>query len=327
MAKKPSKRRKVRLALIGAGAMANAVHYPSLREMDDVEMAAICDMVAEKAQETAQRFGIGSVYDDHRRMLDEVKPDAVYVLMPPHQMLSVACDVLDRKRHLFIEKPPGLNAFQNQQLALRAKRCGVIAMCGFQRRYVPLIEAMRKRVEKKSPLHTVAVQFVKHSFPEAAYYGGVIDILRCDAVHAVDTLRHLCGGDVVSVASDVRSLGADGPNAFYALIKFSTGVTGILMSNWACGRRFFTVEMHGQGVSAYAEPDSHGMLYRGGDEEGVRYDPAECAGSDTMWHRLGFYDENRHFIDCVKKGKKPLSNLADTVKTMELVDTIYRSQI
>lgn len=321
------KSKKVRVGLIGAGAMANAFHYPSLREMDDVELVAISDLVPEKMKATADAFGIPATYSDYREMLDRARPDAVYALMPPHQVFDVAMDVMARRCHLFIEKPPGLNAFQNRRMAEAARRNGVIAMAGFQRRHVPLINALRKRVEERGPIHTAVVTFVKCSYPDAWYYNGAIDILSCDAVHAVDTLRHLCGGDVVSVASDVRNLGGHDNNAFYAIVKFSSGATGILQTNWACGRRFFRVEMHAQGVSAYAEPDAGGMLYRDGDTKGEAFDPAACAGSDSDWHRLGFYQESRHFIDCVQAGKEPDGSLQDTVKTMDLVDRIYHSQI
>jgi len=307
--------------------MANSMHYPSLYEMADVDLVAIADLEVKKARSTARRFGIEKVYKDYRTMLDEVRPAAVYVLMPPHHMFDVAVEVLNRQHHLFIEKPPGVNAFQNRQLAQRAAANRVIAMSGFQRRYVPILNAMRREVEQRGPIHTAVVTFVKCQYPTASYYDGVIDILSCDAVHAVDTLRHLCGGEAVSVASDVRTLGADGPNAFYALVTFSSGATGILQTNWACGRRFFKVEMHGQGISAYVEPDEGGMLYRDGGLDGESFDPAVCAGSEAAWHRLGFFGENRHFIDCVKAGTQPSSRLEDTVKTMELVDRIYHAQM
>ncbi|MBN2307402.1 MAG: Gfo/Idh/MocA family oxidoreductase [Candidatus Hydrogenedentes bacterium] len=320
-------RGKVRLALIGAGGMANGVHYPSLSEMADVDMAALCDLVPDKAQATAKRFGIPKVYSDYRKMLDEVRPHAVYALMPPHHIHDVAVEVLNRKHHLFIEKPPGVNAYQNRQLALHAKRNGVIAMAAFQRRYVPIINQLKKRVEAHGPIHTVEVNFIKFAPDPVNYYGGAIDILSCDAVHAVDTLRYLCGGDVLSVASSVRALDADSPNSFYALVTFSSGVTGILKTNWACGHRVFSVEMHTTGMSAYAEPDVSGAIYKDGSTEPEPYDPAGCAKSDATWHKLGFFGENRHFIDCVKSGKQPCSNIEDTVATMELVDRIYHNVI
>jgi len=143
----------------------------------------------------------------------------------------------------------------------------------------------------------------------------------------VDTLRHLCGGEVLSVASDVRAIENDEPNAHCALIRFSSGATGILQTNWACGRRFFKVEMHGPGISAYADPDEGGTLYADGDTKGEAFDCGACAGNDAEHHRLGFYAENRAFIDAIRTGEPPSSALADTVRTMELVDRIYHSQI
>jgi predicted dehydrogenase len=317
----------VNVALIGAGGMATGFHYPSLAEMDDVNLVGICDFFPEKAAEAANSFGIPKTYTDYRAMLDETKPDAVYALMPPHHVFDVAVDVLKRKHHLFIEKPPGLTAFQNRELARHARGNGVSAMCGFQRRHVPLINGLRKRVEAKGPIHTAVVTFVKYSIPMNGYYDGAIDILSCDAVHAVDTLRHLCGGDVVSVASSVRALGSEEPNATYALVTFSTGATGVLQTNWACGRRFFKAEMHAEGVSAYADPDAGGQLYCEGDEAGEHFSPADFASGDSDWRRLGFYDESRHFIDCIKDGTEPDGSLNDTVHTMELVDRIYHGQI
>ncbi len=39
---------RVRVAMIGAGSMANNVHYPSLASFDDVEIAAICERLRER---------------------------------------------------------------------------------------------------------------------------------------------------------------------------------------------------------------------------------------------------------------------------------------
>jgi len=106
------RRRKVRLALIGAGRMANKMHYPSLAENPDAELVAICDLVPEKLEETADCFGIGKRYHDYREMLDQVKPEAVYVLMPPHHLFDVCVEVLGRGHHLFVEKPLGTASSQ-----------------------------------------------------------------------------------------------------------------------------------------------------------------------------------------------------------------------
>ena len=72
---------KVRVAMIGAGAMANAVHYPSLASFEDVEFAAICDLDAERLRQTADKYGIDRRYTDYRKMVEEVAPHAVYAIL------------------------------------------------------------------------------------------------------------------------------------------------------------------------------------------------------------------------------------------------------
>src|SRR5438132_7526355 len=81
--------RKVCVAMIGAGSMANSVHYPSLASFDDVEIAAICDLDAQRLNTTADKYRIEKRYSDYRRMVEEVAPDAVYAIGQPHLMVDL----------------------------------------------------------------------------------------------------------------------------------------------------------------------------------------------------------------------------------------------
>src|SRR5437763_16780274 len=77
---------KLRVAMIGAGGMANSVHYPSLASFPDVEMAAICDLDAQRLQATAEKYGVERRSADYRRMVEAVAPDAGYAIGQPHQL-------------------------------------------------------------------------------------------------------------------------------------------------------------------------------------------------------------------------------------------------
>ena len=55
---------KTRIAMIGAGGMANGVHYPSLASFDDVEITAICDLNIDTAERVANQFNIDQKYTD-----------------------------------------------------------------------------------------------------------------------------------------------------------------------------------------------------------------------------------------------------------------------
>jgi predicted dehydrogenase len=324
--RKTSASKKVKLALIGAGGMANGVHYPSLAEMKDVEMVGLCDVMEDKLHATADKFQIEKRYTDYRKMIEETAPDGVYVLMPPHHLFDITIWVLQQKLHTYIEKPPGVMSEQTRQMANLAEANGCLTMCAFNRRFIPLNLLCKQKVEATGDINQVVSTFYKwHT--AGPYYNGAIDILSCDAVHAVDALRFF-GGDVVDCASAVRSLGKQFDTSFTALVEFESGAVGVLLANWQTGGRVHSFEIHSPGASAFINPDVEAVLNLNGGTGTETITTQEAAGGRTEnYHYYGFFGENRHFVDCLKAKKLPETHFGDAVKTMELVDLIYASNI
>ena len=317
----------VKVALIGAGGMANGYHYPALHGFEDVEIVALCDLNAKRLESTAQKFGISKTFRDHKQMLEQTAADAVYALMPPHVLFDVAADVLEQGKHLFIEKPPAVTTFQADCLAKLARDKGLITGVGFQRRYHPLLNRCWQEVKEKGPVHQVVACFYKNVpvSDAAPYYRGAIDTLRCDAIHAVDSLRYYCGlSEVKSVASEVRNLGAWYANSFNAIVHFENDSVGILLVNWRTGRRFLKFEFHSCGASAFADADGDANVWLDGQSDAALSTTcSEAAGSSEDRIVQGFHAENRAFIDAVKQGRQLHNSLADAAKTMQLADMIY----
>lgn len=317
---------KVRVGMIGAGSLANSVHYPSLGEFDDVDIVSICDLDEGRLKNTADKYGIGRTYMDYKKMVQEVDMDAVYIIMPPHHLFDLVIYCLNSKLNVFIEKPPGVTAEQTRNMALTAETNDCLTMVGFNRRFIPLMVEAKAIVQERGLIIQCAATFYKNSIGAGPYYAGAIDILTCDAIHAVDALRWM-GGEVISVASDIRRLHAEYDNSFNALLRFENGATGFLLTNWVVGKRVHTFEMHAKGISAFVDGDDKAMIYRDNKAEAQMLDSREVAGSPETHKYYGFYGENRHFIDCIKQKQMPETNFADAFKTMELVNRIYRSQI
>ncbi|HVC35323.1 MAG TPA: Gfo/Idh/MocA family oxidoreductase [Chloroflexota bacterium] len=330
---------RVRVALIGAGTMANTYHYPSLASFPDVELVAICDLIQDKAQETARRLKIPTerVYVDFKKMLADVEPQVVYVLMPPQHLYEPAMYALKQGRHVFVEKPPALTTNQARMLAYTAGEYNCLTMAGFQRRFIPAVSALRGRVEERGPIHFAEVAFLKATrnlATPAGFYDGAIDPLTSDGIHAVDHLRWLCGGDVVEVHADVRQRYIPGPvpNTFFAAVTFSTGAVGTVHYSTVTGRRIFRAEFHGQNVTAYVDADRDSFLVADNGEPETTTSaefgrPVLRPGEELRpYHWLGFWHESRHFIDCIKQGRQPSSHFADAVKSMELVERILQTR-
>lgn len=309
----------LRVAVVGAGAMANRVHYASLASFGDVEIAAICDIDPGRLARTADRYGVRGRYADYRRMVEEVTPDAVYAIGQPHQMYDVWTWCLEQGQNLYIEKPMGLTLHQARSLAHLAVTHGCITQVSFQRRSCPMVVRLLEECRARGPIVHAVCRFYKCSIEP---FLGARDHMMDDGVHAIDTLRWICGGEVVGVQSTLRSVGVPDTNFIAATLHFDTGATGFMINSWSSGRRIFAVEMHAPGICAEAEHEGRGALYADGDTEGTRYDTREVAGSDELYVYGGFRAKHREFLDAVRAGTQPSSCFADALKTMEVAETI-----
>ena len=328
MAKRKSSNKQVKVAIIGAGGRAQSVHYPALKDIPAAKLVAVCDLDLKRAQAAGDKFGIPGRYSNYAEMIDKEKPDAIWAIMPPHHLYDLAAAIIERGCHLVIEKPPAVTAEQVRQLDLLAKKHKVLTGVTFQRRFSPLIRKGRELCEAHGPVHTAHASFYKNWVGGSPYYKGAMDMLTCDGIHAVDTLRYLCGGEVVSVASDSRRLDGGHWNIHLALVRFSSGATGLLLNNFMAGRRIFSVEIHAPGISFFGDPEEGGKLFADNKLEPVQtLDPFALSGSREQHRAFGAYDTDLHFIECVQQGRQPETNFADALKTMELVDSIYHSQI
>ncbi|TBL78195.1 Gfo/Idh/MocA family protein [Paenibacillus thalictri] len=310
---------KVKIAMIGAGRMANSVHYPSLASFEDVEIAAVCDLSPQALQATADKYGIAGRYSDYRQMIEETKPDAVYAVGQPHIMFDIWMWCLQRGINLCIEKPLGITIHQARALAYTAEKNGCITQVSFQRRSSPMVVKLREECLKKGPITHAVCRFYKS---EMEPYLHARDRMMDDTVHSIDTVRWMCGGEVVKVESTTKRVGVPDINYISATMHFDNGSTGYLINSWSSGRRIFEVEMHAPNICAEAEHERKGYLYADGDTAGIEYDAHEICGGSELFQYGGFQAKNREFIDGVKNRTLPPSHFGDALKTMEVAEII-----
>lgn len=310
---------KVRVAMIGAGGMANAVHYPSLASFPDVEFAGICDVDPKRLQETADRYGIERRYSSYRQMVEETAPDAVYAIGQPDAMYPIWVWLLQQGLNLYIEKPMGITMHQANSLAYLANKHGCITQVSFQRRTSPMVRLLREKCLERGSITHAVCEFYKCQIQP---YLDARDHMMDDGVHAIDTIRWMCGGEVVGVESHTRRVQVPDINFIAATLQFDNGATGTMLNSWTSGRRVFRVQMHAPSICAEAEHEGQGRLYADGDATGVTYDAREVAGGSETWQFGGFRDKHRDFIDALKEGRQPGSHFGDAIKTMGVAETI-----
>ncbi len=319
---------KFRVVMIGAGDRANKVIYPAFASLEDVEIAAICDIDKDRLNKTADKYGVEKRYGDsvfaYREMISEVKPDAVVAVGQPHIMYDIWMWCLEQGMNLYIEKPLALSIHQARMLAAMAEEKGCITQVSFQRRYTPMIEALREECLKRGAITHAVCKFYKC---EMQPFMGARDHMMDDCVHSIDTLRWICGGEVVKIESMTKRVKVPDINFISATLHFDNGSLGYLINSWTSGRRIFAVEMHAPGICVEAEHEGKGYLYADGDTKGIEFDTRVVSGSQEFYIFTGVRAAARQFVDCCKNGTLPASHFGDALKTMEVAEKILAQAI
>lgn len=337
--------KKLRICVIGAGGIANNVHLPSLMRIENADVVGLCDLVYEKAVKTAQKFGIKNTYFDMYKMLEEQKPDAVYVLVEPDRLFRCAADCMKRGYHVMMEKPAGTSYFQAESLVRIAQASGVTCAVAMNRRHIPVVQRVRDRMLELTEITQVDGTFMKNSDLSRSWeYASAYD---CDGVHALDLVRYLAGGECVDCATVAAKFsGCPVENAWSSVMRFDNGVIATMRSNYQAGARVHTFEMHGPRASAFINIGMGGaeceatILYSTSGKSmyslaaagvgGIQreyIDGKELAGSDEFYAYYGYKQEDEDFVNAILNGTKPLCTISDAAQTMKLVEKVHETAI
>ena len=130
-------KRNVKVGIIGCGGIANGKHMPALAAIEGCEMVAFCDIVVERAQAAAEKFGVegAQVYEDYKELLKDESIEVVHVCTPNRSHSFITVDALEAGKHVMCEKPMAINSAEAQKMLDAAARTGNKLTIGYQNRY------------------------------------------------------------------------------------------------------------------------------------------------------------------------------------------------
>ncbi|MDR1635791.1 MAG: Gfo/Idh/MocA family oxidoreductase [Treponema sp.] len=130
--------KKLKYGFIGCGGIAFGKHLPAISKLGDVELAAFCDLVADRAEKANREYagGRGKVFSDYRKLLDE-DLDAVCVLTPNSSHAEISVRALEAGKHVLCEKPMAKNYAEARSMLEARDKSGRLLTIGYQNRYRP----------------------------------------------------------------------------------------------------------------------------------------------------------------------------------------------
>ena len=142
--------RTVKAGIIGCGGIANGKHLPALKNLPDVSVVAFCDIIKERAEEAAKKFGAegARVYTDYRELLADPEVETVHVCTPNRSHSFITVDALDAGKHVICEKPMAINSVEAKKMLDAAKRNNRVLTIGYQSRQRDDSLYMKKEAEE-----------------------------------------------------------------------------------------------------------------------------------------------------------------------------------
>ncbi|QJR34032.1 Gfo/Idh/MocA family protein [Gemmatimonas groenlandica] len=217
----------VRIGVIGCGAIATAVHLPTLVGLRGVSVVSVADP-ALAAREAAQRIVVGArAFDSAQELLDAGGLDAVVLAMPSPLHASTAIAAFAAGYHVYVEKPVATTVADAQALLASWQRAQRVGVVGFNYRQHPLVQQAHALLRTDAIGEVVALQTNFTSRPDTVPVwkqqssgGALFD----KGAHHIDIAAYLLGAYPEAVSSRVMSRRTAGDTATLECL-FPNGVT------------------------------------------------------------------------------------------------------
>ena len=130
--------RPINIGVIGTGGIAQAVHLPTYKKLQDegkVKIVALCDVKPEKLEEANAKFGPAKTFTDYKDLLALDELDAIDVCTPNYMHMPPVVAAFAAGKHVICEKPIAIDSKQGALMVEAAQKAGKKFQVGLNMRF------------------------------------------------------------------------------------------------------------------------------------------------------------------------------------------------
>ena len=342
--------KRLRIGIIGTGAIANNVHIPGYLRLADegVEIVALCDILPEALESTLELHGLDvPTYANFRTMLRKEKLHAVGVCTPNNVHAPASIAALKAGCHVLCEKPIAKTAGEARRMVDAAKKYRRKLQIGQHQRFQIKSQAVKRAVDAGmlgeiyfARAHSLRRRGIPGwgNFISKEIQGGgpLVDI----GVHILDLVMHLMGfPKPVSVSGctytkfgrkkgviglmgqwDVKQYTVEDFAA--GLVRFANGATLSLEASFASNieDNVFNAWLLGTkgGVDVFKP-----ALYT--EDAGTLWDLTPYGLAEPRIKHPAHCREIELFVEAVQKNKPVPVPGKECLITQKIIDAVYKS--
>ncbi|MFT5365694.1 MAG: putative dehydrogenase [Candidatus Latescibacterota bacterium] len=309
--------KRLRIGVVGIGSHCYRNILPTTNFLP-VELVAFCDKNEAVLEKTAAQYGVSHCFTDTAQMYQEMELDGVFLCVSPFAHPDLACEALGAGLHVWMEKPPAAHAKDVQRMI--DHRGDRVVVVGFKKAFQPAIQKAEELVNlpEAGNLKTILGEY-RMSIPENGQE--ILDSNKMNnwlgnGCHPLSAMLQV-GGRVLAVTV-IRSVHGGG----VCILEFENGAVGNLhLADGLRGPRerysFFCDGVHVEVENSKKVTLHRGIPFQyattnnyapsGVDTGSISWEPQNNTGTldNKALFTQGFFNELKHFCDCVIDGTKP----------------------
>jgi predicted dehydrogenase len=299
--------KSLRVGVVGVGHIGGN-HARIYAETSRAKFTAIYDIDEARAKEIAAKFGVEAADS-----LDEFSTlvDAASVATPTESHFPIASELLDRGKHLLIEKPITAKTNDAHELARLASVKGLVLQVGHVERFNPVLSALEERLT-----HPRFIEAHRLSpYPNRSTdIGVVLDLM----IHDLEIILHLVRAPVESIDAvgvPVLSRGEDIANA---RLRFAGGCVANVTSSRISPEKMRKIRVFQE--DAYLSLDyqtQSGEIYRRANGRITR-EPVAIEKEEPLRQQIA------SFVQCAITGGEPKVSGSHAAAALELAVEITK---
>ena len=329
---------KRRIAIVGAGGIVDGAHLPAYA-LAGLEVIGITDVDLSRAADVAARHGIPRVYATLDELLDDDDVVVVDIAVPMESQPPIFRAALAAGKHVLAQKPFAATPQIARELNELAEASGLVTAVNQQLRFDEGIAAAHRMVELGWLGEITNFTITVNITTDWAQWQWAQAMPRLEvmvhSIHYHDAVRWFMGepSSVYAIAGRTPGQYPVGETRTISTYTFANGSSALVHANHINNGGDNSAEFRIDGTHG-AIRGTLGLLY---DYPSGRPDTLEvlsaAVGTDgwvpypvtQRWFPHAFIGSMGSVLDAVATGSTPRSSVSDNVKTVELVDALYRS--
>ncbi len=331
--------KKMRFAIIGCGRIAPK-HAESIVALEEAELVAVCDIVPERAQAFADKYG-AKPYTSYEEMLAKEEIDVVTIATESdlHAPIGITC--AKAGKHVMVEKPMAMTLASADELIRTCHEEGVKLSVIHQNRYNKSIKLMRQALEEgrfgKLTHGQATVRWNRNDayYAQAPWRGTKLQdggVFMNQSIHNIDLLQWTLG-PVESVFGYTRTAlrKIEMEDVGVAVIKFKNGALGVIEAASTIYPKNIeeTLNIFGETgsvmvggiavnrIETWEFPDSE-------EEKKQIFDSQENDPPNV--YGFGHREVMKDMIDAIREDRTPAIPGEEGRKALEIILAIYKCQ-